>query len=1342
MELALRAIASSSLAVTSGVDSLQALHDCSLRATMNELSSVRAVCASLVQNAATACRQRYAATLAVDESGTEKQQAVEGEEVDDSASGAEGESRPSQHHSAEEDGEAETDQAVCTQMKGVLQESSNVIHHLAQQNAALRGQLEVLAAESVPTATLIAAEARIVELEAENRTIAHQLSFLLHDQAADGTSGTVARSRSPPPVSVFSSSLHVSNDVAGPGPEIDLPTLVHNDLWESAVREMDEKASIVLMNLEEKQQFHEKDAKIASIEQQKKSVEKEKEHLELKLAEMQGLNRTLTRDIETYVYENGVLTQNLTNCLMEHAAMQQQLADLRGLLDQALAATASTTPHANKYLRGSEGLLAENLCSDFAVKTPREKSSSSSAPLHRRTSDGPGGLPQARQMPRNSLLGGSTLFKPLPGLPRLQTFADAEALCGSSRVSVLPATLHLSGVSRVPSEKESDDLFAPFAFGNIVELVKRNKELTQEVYRLNNFSGAAPVSSHDDLHRSGAEGSHRSDGDEMISAGRLETNKKRARSEQGATQAAQSSPPSRRDSGSMTDAVMTLAVQLTDMSSSGGCQTVPPVAPFAWQQLSEIAASTQLSNHCLSLLQSHCDLLSCFSSSPLTRLASADGITSDALTQSLRSAVCLASRQELELRKNRETITVLTARLDAYREELATCRNSSLCDAFTTAAAALASSSAIANTHKLSIPDVTAGMQMSRSQSDNLSASEWTHLEGLLGRVMESQLLLSEVLRRNKEVRADHAATMAEAAREDDADGDDDEGNSRWNDCGTTVRRHRSQLGELRDLLRREQEKTGLVGEQLHHERVAHRDLMEKVWQLEVSRAEAEAFAERARVEMAGMLSVEQYEQQAQDLDDLRELTTDLQAALEAAHGEEASLRAQLSQAQQDQQHLRDEHQRVLSSEEEEKRHLGQIIRRHADNQTELEGALINERRSTAEMHRAAEELRRALVAKDREISEAKQEAKKSRALLIEQVSLQEGALRGLFPTADATIADLLSLVKDVSAQRDALTAEASRMQLANRGLEQQLRALQLDLHLAQQERQQAVLVAQGLSQREAGLVEAHSVERDELQMRISLLEREMMTLQADKSAALEREEAMRVRVEALASDPISANVRKYGIAKTKLLQEQMDQLHARTVDLTRSLDKESQTVLGLRAEVKKLQGDLDASTVRENALCAARDNLARERELAEKKNSAAERSLEDLRQQLRDQTERLEETGKLCQSSNEAIARLKSTLADREQALSSAAAQLSTLGNDNVRLLDQVSGLVKEMEALEAQNRAQDSAIAHMKRGRGPHHGTRGGGGASSANQHGSSGAQRRASPTAPTSLTRAVPR
>ena len=112
-----------------------------------------------------------------------------------------------------------------------------------------------------------------------------------------------------------------------------------------------------------------------------------------------------------------------------------------------------------------------------------------------------------------------------------------------------------------------------------------------------------------------------------------------------------------------------------------------------------------------------------------------------------------------------------------------------------------------------------------------------------------------------------------------------------------------------------------------------------------------------------------------------------------------------------------------------------------------------------------------------------------------------------------------------------------------------------------------------------------------------------------------------------------------------------------------------------------------------------------------------------------------------MLENSRQEISMLKSTLANRDLALSASAAELSTLGDDNVKLLDQVSGLVKEMEALEAQKRAQDSAIAHLKRGRGP---TAGGGASSAAgNRPGyASGAQRRASPTAPTSLTRAPQR
>ena len=121
----------------------------------------------------------------------------------------------------------------------------------------------------------------------------------------------------------------------------------------------------------------------------------------------------------------------------------------------------------------------------------------------------------------------------------------------------------------------------------------------------------------------------------------------------------------------------------------------------------------------------------------------------------------------------------------------------------------------------------------------------------------------------------------------------------------------------------------------------------------------------------------------------------------------------------------------------------------------------------------------------------------------------------------------------------------------------------------------------------------------------------------AGKSAALEREETMRARVEALASDPISANVRKYGVTRTKLLQEQVEQMHTRSVELTQRLERESQTVAALRSEVKQAQGDLTAASQREELVRAARDTLASERAVIEKQKKAAERALTDHTQQL-----------------------------------------------------------------------------------------------------------------------------
>jgi chromosome segregation ATPase len=422
------------------------------------------------------------------------------------------------------------------------------------------------------------------------------------------------------------------------------------------------------------------------------------------------------------------------------------------------------------------------------------------------------------------------------------------------------------------------------------------------------------------------------------------------------------------------------------------------------------------------------------------------------------------------------------------------------------------------------------------------------------------------------------------------------------------------------------------------------------------------------------------------------------------------------------------------------------LIRRHADTQTALENSLLLERRNTADLHQAYDDLKRTLNLKDKDIAEARQEAKKARSVMLESVVRLSGEqLRAQFP-ADVreAIADLNALVNELASARDGLNAEVLRLQAANRSLGEQRQSLQLELQQAHRERQQAMLVTHDLVDRDAAMHEEHAAERGALQAKVSVLEQEVLSLQADKAASLEREEAMRVQVDALSSDPISVNVRKYGIPRTKLLQEQMEAMHGRTVETTQALDDERRAAAELRGEVQRLQTALGAASSREAALTVSRDRLAGDKAEVERHKAAAEKVVADQEERLKRLASAIQEREEQVEASRIHAVSLQGMLEQRQGELAASTEQVGTLAGDNVRLLDQVSGLVRDLQDLEAQKRAQDAAIQQLMRsgaGRGGgHYQPHQRGTSSSARTHAAQQQQRRASPTAPTSLTRPV--
>ena len=1363
-ELARRTVADSSRAVARGVDLMSAQHEQQIRAVLDENESLRTVCLDIVQNVSETCKKRSERALlhVNDAQLLVEGNDLEGVDVDDDN---EQETRTEKSSSREEVGgrggcllclasarrNVEIEESLAQQLHELVQQSSEVVKTLTEENVELRTRLDLVTAQTVPYETLLVAEDRIKVLEAECRQMAHQISFLVHDEAARVGCSDVVQSneqtREAAPLARQGSLTPRPSSVPGAddkhalgGTQVDLSLLVHCDLWKSAIRQVEEKASVVIMNLEREHQFAEHAAVVESLKRSNADLEN-------RLADLELLNREVCRDCEVLTFENGVLTQHVRNALAQQVQQQEQLVTAKALLDRA-------TPHANKYLRGSERLLHENMDytnasmdGDLPASSPigmaagggKQRASFGGSSqlfqqqlpsfeedhhLKQQLTGSKQPLVQPGHMPRNSLLGGNTSFKPLPGLPRLQTFANAENLYGKCRVVQLPSTTLLTGTSCVPSDKESDLFFEPFTASTIGELVERNKELCKEIYRLTNFSS-------NDQSAAAAE-------DEEEKENRTTGKRRRTEAEEGRRSGGVAVV--KKDVGIVTDATESLATQLSGAPLTQLSQHPPQVfaaaaassPPPAWlSQLTELTSCKELTAMCHSLLQSHGELLSSESRVASSSEVSSQSFHIETLGRSLRQALQLCLEQESRLLAQREQIQSLHGRLASYSEQLVSGRNLTLADALTTAAGIVASTALSSSSPSmLLLSSPSSGMDGEDGRRlQNPSLTEWSNVESLLTQMSDKEQLLAEVIRRNLE---------AKSAPSDEVDDDGSSERAVAKLREQQDARHR----ELSRLLEREQEKHRLAADQLHHERVAHRNLMERMWQLELSTSEAQLFAERARVEMAAMLSVEQYEQQAQELEAAKDFASDLQRKIDDARGVEQALREELARSAHAMQQQLADHAARIDGEAAEKRHLQQLITRHAQAQQEIEVALTNERHTSGEMYRAAEDLRRQLVLKEREVAEAKLEAKKSRSLLLEQACSQDNGLRSLFPTSEAAITEMLSLIKELSKERDGLGKELAGLQLAMRSSEQLLTSLRLDLRLAAQERQTSQLELQGVREREDALTARHSLELQTLQCRLDVTEREMVSLQGEKTAALEREEALRVRVEALAADPVSTNVRKYGIVRTKLLQEQIDIMHNKNLEVNQSLEKEQQIVSSLRSDLTQQQAATAAMSRRADELVADRDALRVDLEQVKQQLAETTRELAGTNTKLADTTSSLTSTRGELDQSVDLVESLQRALHDREHDLADLRQQLSSVGEDNVGLMERVDALVGDLESLEAQKRAQDATIAQLRRHGGQQKGFTGASGGSAGATSGRAGAARRMSPTAPTSLTRDLPR
>lgn len=495
-----------------------------------------------------------------------------------------------------------------------------------------------------------------------------------------------------------------------------------------------------------------------------------------------------------------------------------------------------------------------------------------------------------------------------------------------------------------------------------------------------------------------------------------------------------------------------------------------------------------------------------------------------------------------------------------------------------------------------------------------------------------------------------------------------------------------AKVAELTTQLEHERSRATVLAETLHREKLRHVETLERMWEAEQKVVEAQEAEQMMRQSSGCMYTRDQYDQLRNELASAQTAVVEVQVARDT---ERESLERKLAdQSDSLTAALRDidNMQRAQASLQAELSNAQSTIstlqRNTKDAHREMQHAQSESRTAVERMF----EEQRALGVSQRLVEELKQ------ALLSQTCT--EQLLFSLFP-GESALQAVFSRSHDLNDEnRQLKEGLASRdLQLVN--LENQLASAQVQLSTAEDERQLALVECQLLQSSSSVQEHSASSELKRLTVEVEGLHHRVACLQREKEQLQQRERILEERVEILASDPISMNVRKYGVERTRTIEEQMEQLYQQTTALQAAVSSLESQRASLEQTVASVTANLELEAKKVDDLRLTVQELEQaksERDAKIRDHMEAENSLN---QTVRNLENEISETSRSLEGARREIIDAAATIKATGEAEQRATANGAKLLDDNLALIEQVKELTDVITRIEAEHRSTKVALA-----------------------------------------------
>jgi len=310
-------------------------------------------------------------------------------------------------------------------------------------------------------------------------------------------------------------------------------------------------------------------------------------------------------------------------------------------------------------------------------------------------------------------------------------------------------------------------------------------------------------------------------------------------------------------------------------------------------------------------------------------------------------------------------------------------------------------------------------------------------------------------------------------------------------------------------------------------------------------------------------------------------------------------------------------------------------------------------------------------------------------AILCQQFT--ESLLRQLYP-GDSVLHAMMerdrALATENSTMKGQVTQNEAALQQASARvstLEGALQALQSDMQQTQMELQLA---------RSATMFDEAATARHQMTLKLEEALRTISELQMERDQLKKHEAALEQRVADLAADPVSYNVRTYGVERTRSIAVQMEELHARcthtqqalsakTEELDaaqRKIDEMSATAIEQQRVYAELNSALEASKREHQRLIVEFEQLQVDRCSVQNRLDAAMR---DLTSSTKRTTSLEEERDAIAVNLENVKSTLTTTVQDKE-----------TLFRDNLELVQRMTEVNENMLQLGKELHAAQKAV------------------------------------------------